>query len=199
MTRFVRVAGRSRDVAGRLVLWSVAEGARGRRWREAVLHGSAVALARSVTLETDAERRHVKLELAAGVGLVTLHPEPDGQVHGNLVSAHHVMPIAIGIGEVPVFDLPDSVLVTAALCWTLAPLIPVGSRRELIVVRLHVAATDSGGFGVGTEDLQAERPEMGRWLLTGSGLEPREVLIDDDGLPLPPPVVRWPLEAGEPD
>src|SRR4051812_43910255 len=199
MTRSVRVAGRSRDTAGRLVIWSVAEGARGRRWREAVLHGSAVALASSLTLETDAERRHVKLELAAGIGLVTLHPEPDDQVRGNVVSAHGVTPIAISIGEVPVFDLPDSVLVTAALCWALASLVPVGSRRELLVVRLDVAGSESAGFGVGTQDLQVERLETGRWVLTGSGLEPREVLIDDDGLPLPAPVVRWPLEADEPD
>jgi hypothetical protein len=185
--------------AGRLVLWSCAEGARGRRWREVAMRGAARAVARSITLETGPDRRPSRFECATGRGLLTLHHEADGHVHGNLVTAHGVRPIDVGAGEVPLFDLPESPVLAAALCWALEPEIALGERRELLVVRLEVGdESERAGAGVGTQDLAVERAAAGEWHLGGSGLEPRRVILDADGLPLPEPAERWSLEPEDP-
>lgn len=84
--------GTSPDVA--TVLWSVAEGSRGRRWRWTVSDGSR--LRHSGLLELDRAGHFARLELDDGAALVTLHPEPDGRsAHGNAVTADGVRPIAI--------------------------------------------------------------------------------------------------------
>jgi hypothetical protein len=63
----------------------VAEGRRGRRWREAIV--GPAGLRHSLLLETAPGGRFSHLELAAPAGLLTLHPEPDGTLHGNVVEA----------------------------------------------------------------------------------------------------------------
>lgn len=81
----VRRAGWGRDATGAEVWWTVADGRRGRRWRESVVrHG---AIIHSLLLETDPERRFAHVELATPAGLLTLHPEGDGTLHGNAVRA----------------------------------------------------------------------------------------------------------------
>lgn len=81
---WLRVAGTGRARDGATVTWSVAEGRRGRRWREAVTRNGAVA--HSLLFELDPEGRFAHLELTTPAGLLTLHPEGDGTLHGNAVT-----------------------------------------------------------------------------------------------------------------
>ncbi|HET9519709.1 MAG TPA: hypothetical protein VFO73_01535 [Candidatus Limnocylindrales bacterium] len=92
MNDWLRRAGRGRDGGGAVVTWSVAEGGRGRRWREIVAADGAVRS--SLLLELDSEGRFSHLELSTEAGLLTLHPEGDGTLHGNAVTSEgvrHVM------------------------------------------------------------------------------------------------------------
>jgi hypothetical protein len=82
---WLRVAGTGRTSDGATVTWSVAEGRRGRRWREAVSRDGTVV--HSLLLELDPEGRFAHLELTTPAGLLTLHPEGDGSLHGNAVTA----------------------------------------------------------------------------------------------------------------
>ena len=82
---WLRVAGTGRSPDGATVTWSVAEGRRGRRWREAVSRDGMVV--HSLLLELDPEGRFAHLELTTPAGLLTLHPEGDGTLHGNAVTA----------------------------------------------------------------------------------------------------------------
>jgi hypothetical protein len=67
------------------VTWSVAEGRRGRRWREVVRAGPGIRS--SLLLELDPQGRFSHLELSTAAGLLTLHPEDDGTLHGNAVTS----------------------------------------------------------------------------------------------------------------
>jgi len=93
VTDWLRRAGRGELAGDDVVLWSVAEGARGRRWRwmhqlDQGFQGS------SGTLELLPDGRLGRLELAAFGGLLTFHPEADGlSAHGNIVTPDGVKPI----------------------------------------------------------------------------------------------------------
>jgi hypothetical protein len=124
---WLRRAGSGRDQAGATVIWSVSEGSRGRRWREVRIDGSG-AIVSSLLLETDPTGRFLHTELSTPAGLLTLHPEGDGTIHGNTVTR-------AGIGHVRGLPWrPDAILVidgsTIAAC-AAAQLIGrlVGSRR----------------------------------------------------------------------
>lgn len=103
--RFLRRAGTGKLPDGSLVTWSVAEGGRGRRWRWTVATGTGL---RHVGLvELDAAGRFMRLELEAGEGLLTLHPDADRRsAHGNVVRASGVEPVAIAWsdGDAPAID-----------------------------------------------------------------------------------------------
>lgn len=88
MSAWLRRAGWGRDRDGAIVTWSVAEGRRGRRWREVVARDGAVQS--SLLLELDPDGRFSHLELSTAAGLLTLHPEDDGTLHGNAVMADGV-------------------------------------------------------------------------------------------------------------
>jgi hypothetical protein len=91
MTGWLRRAGHGRAPDGSAVIWSVAEGRRGRRWREVVSTGEGIRS--SLLLELDPDGRFSHLELSTAAGLLTLHPEGDGTLHGNRVTAvgvHHL-------------------------------------------------------------------------------------------------------------
>ena len=83
MTDLVRRAGAGRAVDGTDVVWSVAEGRKGRRWREVRSRDGVVVS--SLLLESFTDRRFAHLELSTAAGLLTLHPESDGTLHGNAV------------------------------------------------------------------------------------------------------------------
>ena len=93
MTERLRRAGTGRLPDGGTVAWSVADGGRGRRWRWTVTDG--LTLRHAGLIELDPAGRFSRLELSSRVGLLTLHPEPDGRsIHGNVVTADGVRPLA---------------------------------------------------------------------------------------------------------
>jgi len=95
-TGWLRRAGRLDLGGGETVLWSVAEGRRGRRWRSARRDANGVLLA-DLLLEVDSAGRWTRLELASAGGILTLHPEPDDTaVHGNVVTERGVVPLVFG-------------------------------------------------------------------------------------------------------
>jgi len=91
---FLRRAGTGTLADSSVVMWSVAEGARGRRWRWTL--ASAAGLRHAGLIELDAEGRFARLELETGEGMLTLHPDPDRQfVHGNIVRPRGVDPVEV--------------------------------------------------------------------------------------------------------
>jgi hypothetical protein len=94
MTAWLRRAGRGRTTDGADVLWSLAEGERGRRWRWTMRDGGR--LVHVGLVERDPSGAFARLELAAPAGLLTFHPAPDGRLaHGNVVGSEAVRPIAV--------------------------------------------------------------------------------------------------------
>lgn len=108
MTDWLRRAGRGRLPDGRTLLWSVAEGRRGRRWRSSTLDADGhVVLV--LLLEMDVQGRFARLEVTTRSGLLTLHPEPGGsRVDGNVVHPDGVRPIAVPWGPGHVLRVADS-------------------------------------------------------------------------------------------
>ena len=114
----VRLAGWGRR-GDATVTWTVAEGRRGRRWRESVARGDA--LGHALLLETGTDGRFSHLELATTGGLLTLHPEPDGTLHGNRVATggDAVQPIAgLPFGPSAVLVVTGSPISVAANDWS---------------------------------------------------------------------------------
>ena len=92
MAPHLRFGGRGQGADGASVVWSVAEGSRGRRWREVRNAGQAVAS--SLLLETDPAGHFAHLELSTPSGLLTLHPEGDGTLHGHAIVSDGVEHVA---------------------------------------------------------------------------------------------------------
>jgi hypothetical protein len=91
---WLRRAGRLDAGGGETVLWSVAEGRRGRRWRS-IRRDASHGLVSDLLVEVNRDGRWTRLELATARGILTLHPEPDGAaVHGNVVTPDGVVPLA---------------------------------------------------------------------------------------------------------
>ena len=115
------MAGWGRAADGSTVTWTVAEGSKGRRWREVVALGDATVQA--LLLETDRDRRFSHLELARADGLWTFHPEPDGTLHGNHVrpddgAVEHVRGWPFGPDDALLVE--GSPIAVAALAWARA-------------------------------------------------------------------------------
>src|SRR5207245_10537744 len=79
-----RIAARERDSRNRDVVWTPADGRNGPRRRELAIDASGAA--RTLLLETDSQGAWQRLEIGGPDGLLTLHPEGDGSIHGNVAS-----------------------------------------------------------------------------------------------------------------
>ena len=160
----LRRAGRGRLSDGSTVVWSVSEGTRGRRWREMRRTADGV-LVTSLLLEAHPDGRFAHIELSTAAGLLTLHPEGDGTLHGNVVAALGIRHVS-GLAWAPryVVLVEGSVIASAAASRTLAGDAARGVRitLDLDVVAMH---------------------------------EPVSVEVDADGLPLLEDAAGWPLEA----
>lgn len=168
----VRLAGSVRRADGSLVTWTLAEGRKGRRWRE-VVAGDGDGLARWALLyETDPAGRFSHLELAVPGGLVTLHPEGDGTLHGNVV--HGTNGVRHIIGEP--FPAGTALLVAGSLVAGAA--VARWSRTGASAVVLDPRALTLTHRPVAPDDL---------------------VPVDADGAPLPAGGRRWPLEVDATD
>lgn len=99
MSSHLRLGGRGRLPDGGIVVWSVADGARGRRWRWVV---DDIGILREAGLvELDVDGGLLRLEISSSAGLLTLHPEKDGSIHGNVVNDAGVRPIALAVSGRP--------------------------------------------------------------------------------------------------
>ncbi len=168
----------------------MAAGGRGRRWRAVTTHGDG-RMESSLLLEVSPQGRLLKLELATGEGLLTLHPDGDPvRLHGNVVRAAGVEHLALSWSEGHVL-LAGASPVTAAVAvegparrigvgeGTNLPAVAVGIDLRPRPATLHVART-------------AER----RWrLLVADGPPSLLLETDADGLPTAADGLAWPLEA----
>ena len=112
---WLRRAGRLASGGGETVLWSVAEGRRGRRWRS-LRRDTAGSVVADLLLEVDPAGRWTRLELATTTGILTLHPEPDERwVHGNVVTERGVVPLALPWSADHRLLLPGEPVAAAAL------------------------------------------------------------------------------------
>ena len=175
MADLVRRAGTGRFVDGSDVVWSVAEGQKGRRWRE-VRSRDGIVLS-SLLLETFPDRGFAHLELSTAAGLLTLHPEPDATLHGNAVTAagvDHVVGLPWPAGSVVVVD--GSAVAIAAATWFALGAWEDRShavRMPIVTVSpaLDVRAGTIPGDGLSHESIDAE----GLPILAGGGAWPLEL------------------------
>ena len=94
VTAYLRRAGAGSLADGAELVWSVADGRRGRRWRAVASVDGLVTHA--LLLEVDLAGRPSRLELTTPAGLLTLHPEEgSGRLHGNVVTGSGVRHLAL--------------------------------------------------------------------------------------------------------
>jgi hypothetical protein len=126
---WLRRAGRLDLGGGETVLWSVAEGRRGRRWRS-VRRDAAGRLVSGLLLELDPAGRWARLELATAEGMLTLHPTKDGTAaDGNVVTAGGMRHLALEWGSDHRLLVAGEPVAAAAL----RPAMPPGPGAGLLV------------------------------------------------------------------
>ena len=141
----------------------MAEGRRGSRWREVrVVTGGIVS---SLLLELDPNGRFAHLELSTPAGLITLHPEGGGTLHGNAITADGIRHI------VAVPWQPDDLLLVE------------GSTIARTAAARRGSATTGVLVGL---DLSIDRRAI--------GLGERIVELDADGLPALADGATWPMD-----
>lgn len=183
----LRRGGRGQQPDGALLTWSIAEGARGRRWRatttvDGILHQALV-------LETNDTRRATKLEIASNAGLLTLHPEPDErELHGNVVTPGGVRHLRFGWSPRHEILVAGVALVAVAAVWRLGEGVGVGEgdERPAVVVDLDLTCRPAV--------VRFERVDETTWLLGALALR-LEVRCDRDGVPGLDDAGEWPLEV----
>jgi hypothetical protein len=127
----------------------------------------------SLLLETSPDRRFAHVELSTAAGLLTLHPEGDGTLHGNAVTAEGVAHvIAVPWPAESILLVEGSAIGGAAGAWQ-ASTEADGDAVPTITVRL---------------DLELERSTPARNRLG-------KVALDESGLPRPGEARSWPLEV----
>lgn len=176
-------------MGGENLTWTEAEGSLGTRLREALRRDGS--LVRSLLLEASASGRPTRLEVTTSAGLLTLHPEPDeSTLHGNVVRGDGVDHLTFGWSaehELLVFGSPASATITLR---RLADLMVVGATRTIDVLRIDDTLEPRPARWT------AERIARHAWHLRDvDGHEERRLTVDDEGRPLLPDAISWPLEA----
>jgi hypothetical protein len=184
----VRRAGRGRLDDGATILWSVAEGTRGRRWRAVTtLDGR---LTHAVLLEASAGGRPTRLELATEAGLLTLHPADDERsAHGNVVHAGGVRPIELPWSPEHAIEVVGRPFATAVMLGRLSRSIAVGEGETVQVLAVDAALVVRPGTRL------VRRLADRRWAVADLGAgRATEIELDADGIPRFPAGDDWPLE-----
>ena len=197
MADWLRRAGHIRVLGGESITWSVAEGHRGRRWRELVRMAGASALRHSLLLETDPDGRFSHLELSTPTGLLTLHPEADGTLHGNAIADHGEAHLrdATGVEHVRglVWPRDGVVLLEGSLVCQLAAIRALTDVMEPFTSRSQAAAWIPLTLWLEIRPVRVERIDARRWRFGGA--DPVEV--DARGLPVAETGITWPLEEDD--
>ena len=164
-----------------MLLWSVAEGGRGRRWR-ASTRDSVGRLLDDLLLEIEPGGRIGRLELTTVDGQLTFHAEPDEhEAHGNVVTPAGVHHVALRWAPGRGVEIPSSPIADAVLAGGRGG--EAGAAHHRIVARIEadlvpVLAT-----------IAVVRLGDGRWRVAD-----REIGLDEAGLPVFPGGASWPLE-----
>lgn len=164
----------------------MAEGRHGRRWREAIVGPGG--LRHSLLLETSPEGRFSHLELSTPAGLLTLHPETDGTLHGNVIETggiRHVVGLPWDGGGV--VDVEGSAVAGAACARLLGGEVPAGGSARRAVLRITAELLITTGPGI------VERVDEATWRIAGGA----PCRVDTTGLPTLPDAETWPLEQPE--
>ena len=190
MTDYLRRAGTGTLADGSRLVWSVADGSRGRRWR-AVASANGI-ISHALLLEVDVSGRPSRLELTTPAGMLTLHPEQgSGGLHGNVVTAVGVRHLALPWSAEHGLEVDGRPVAAAVTAHRLSGSVAVGEGRTVPVVviapDLEVAETARQYVRVGAGEW---------WIESASGDAVVTVLrIDEHGAPVPQRDAReWPLE-----
>ena len=190
MSTYLRRAGSGLLPDGSQLVWSVADGRRGRRWR-AVASSDGV-ISHALLLEVDSAGRPSRLELTTPAGMLTLHPEEGGGgLHGNVVTASGMRHLALPWSDDHGLEVVGRPIGSAVTAHRLAAAVAVGEGRTVPVV---VIAPD---LEVAETARQYVRVGAGEWRIeSASGDAVVTVLrIDEHGVPVPQRDAReWPLE-----
>ncbi len=167
-------------------MWSLAEGGKGRRYREVRRAGEGIA--HSLLLETDPAGRFSHLELSTPSGLLTLHPEPDGTLHGHAIVSDGVEHVA-GLDWEPdaLVVIEDSVACVMAAAHLLRPTLTAGSSLA------RHAAWIPPTLWVEIRPIRVGRVAGGSWQLGADG----PIEMDPTGLPLLVGGETWPLDEAD--
>ena len=187
MSRLVRRAGRAALEDGSAVVWTVAAGRRGRRWREVRTAGGESVVS-SLLLETDPADRFLHAELSTAAGLLTLHPEADGMLHGNVVTldgVRHVTGLPWSTEAALLVD--GSAIGLTAAAHALRERTVVGASTRLGVARVTT------GLDIAIDAIEVERLAVDLWRV-----DEREIRVDPDGMPVFLNARAWPLELQAP-
>ncbi len=187
----VRLGGTMRLEDGSDLMWTIADGRLGRRWREVTSRLGRIVSAHLV--EISPERALARLEMAAPGGLLTLHPSTDGRtLHGNVVTPSGVRHLALGWGSSHRLLVAGSVASVAVACRRLETQVPPGGGTVFRGV-----AVDPD-LRVEEASVRVERVALTGWRLTAPALGVSVFAeVDERGLPLGG--TSWPLEQPSPD
>ena len=188
-TKPTRLGGRTELASGDVVMWSVADGRRGRRWRESGVRDGAVV--RTILIETEPDCLIHRLEMNTAAGLLTLHPDASGDtLHGNVVTQTGMRHLQIGWGRDRAILLDHSPGMMAIALTRLGRDQARGERRVAEVLRI-----DDALVPVATH-VDLTRLDSGTWQLSVQGDASAAVSLDldDDGLIATPGRISWPLE-----
>jgi hypothetical protein len=142
-------------------------------------------LAESLLLEVDNDGRPSRLELTAAMGLLTLHPEPSGSLHGNMVTRDGVRHLAFGWSDDHELAIDRLPIVAAVAARRLASTTPVGEGRDVPVVSVGRDLQVQAGVR------RYDRVANASWRIEGGRDGAQTLTIDNRGLPI------WPGTGGK--
>ncbi len=187
MTSAIRRAGHAPLDGDRTLLWTVAEGARGRRWRATIIEGAAVGL--SLLLEVGLDGRPSRLEVGTAAGLLTLHPDRGGvRLHGNVATPTGMRHIDLPWAAGHHLDVAGCPLTLAVIAHALRDEVLVGASVDLPVITLGRSLEPRPTVA------RVDRTSPSAWLLEVDGRS-LALDVDDRGITLLPDGTDWPLEV----
>lgn len=185
----VRSGGRAVLPDGATIVWSVAQGLPGRRWREAVSHDGA--LRRALLLEVSPAGRPTRLEMTSAAGLLTLHPDADGrELHGNVVTPTGIRHLRFDWSFEHDLFVTGSPAAAAVAVRRFADLLAVGEARPVPSVWIDDALEPRSGTW------QVTRTASDGWHLRDlNGMGEGTARLDEDGTPVLSGGASWPLDV----
>lgn len=172
------------------MVWSIADGQRGRRWRSVTMHGDG-RMEAALLVETGPDGHLAKLELATGEGLLTLHPEGDPvRLHGNVVRATGIDHVSLPWSDAHALLVGASPVTAAIAVAGPAARIGVGEGASVPAIEAGI------DLRIRRATWRVARTGERRWRLLAADGGPSLLLeTDDDGIPTAPDGVSWPLEG----